>query len=297
LASRKCATTTDGDADCAVRSHACRIELNDRSRAANCKSRRLLCHLEICASSFPSFHGDLNFADDLVLLECSRHHVDKKFGCGYSPFAVWPERHNRRFKSENGGRVIRRGIRMCDAATNRAFVAHLNVADQTGGLGKRGKPAFDHIGTLNHMMRCQGADSDLPTLFLDVREFGNAADVDQQLGCGQPELHHWNQAMPAGKNFRVACVFLQEVDCVTQRGWDNILELLRDHDAFLPFKIFQTFSDRTGISMCVIPNGESASTMALTTAGVDPIVPASPTPLMPSGFTGEGVTVRSNSNS
>src|SRR3989454_5773787 len=92
-------------------------------------------------------------------------------------------------------------------------------------------------------------------------------------------------------------MLLQEVDGFTQRCWNDVLEVLRNHDAFLPFRIFQIFSDRSGMSICVMPNSASASTTAFTTAGVDPIVPASPTPLTPSGFTGDGVTVRSSSNS
>ena len=40
-----------------------------------------------------------------------------------------------------------------------------------------------------------------------------------------------------------------------------------------------------------MPNGSSASSTALAMAGVAPIVPASPAPLTPSGFTGDGVTV------
>ena len=58
----------------------------------------------------------------------------------------------------------------------------------------------------------------------------------------------------------------------------------------------QIFSGRNGMSICRTPKGLSASTTALTMHGVDPIVPASPTPLTPIGFTGEGVMVLSISN-
>src|SRR5262249_26320905 len=109
--------------------------------------------------------------------------------------------------------------------------------------------------------------------------------------------HHRNQAMTAGDDLRASRMFLQEVDGITERRRNDVFEVLRDHDAFLPFKIRQTFSERIGISMFVTPNGASASTTAFTTAGVEPIVPASPTPLTPRGFTGDGVTVRPNSNS
>ena len=54
----------------------------------------------------------------------------------------------------------------------------------------------------------------------------------------------------------------------------------------------QTRSGVHGIGTSVTPNGRSASTIAFTTAGVDAIVPASPTPLTPSGLSVDGVVVR-----
>src|SRR6059036_85290 len=54
-----------------------------------------------------------------------------------------------------------------------------------------------------------------------------------------------------------------------------------------------TFSGLHGGSISVTPSGLSASTTALTTAGVEPMVALSPTPLTPSGLTGLGVMVRS----
>ena len=45
--------------------------------------------------------------------------------------------------------------------------------------------------------------------------------------------------------------------------------------------------------MSLTPRWRTASTTALTTAGVEAIVPASPTPLTPSGLDVAGVSVRS----
>ena len=53
---------------------------------------------------------------------------------------------------------------------------------------------------------------------------------------------------------------------------------------------------RSGMSRWRTPNGRSASTTALTTAGVEPMVAASPMPLAPSGLNGDGVTVWSVAN-
>src|SRR5207247_5831371 len=53
----------------------------------------------------------------------------------------------------------------------------------------------------------------------------------------------------------------------------------------------QTVSAVSGKSRWRIPSGDSASMTAFAIAGVAPIVPASPTPLIPMGLLGEGVTV------
>src|SRR5206468_10213935 len=52
----------------------------------------------------------------------------------------------------------------------------------------------------------------------------------------------------------------------------------------------------SGISSSRMPNGRSASITALTTAGVDRVVPPSPMPLTPLGLCEVGVSVRSVSN-
>ncbi len=52
----------------------------------------------------------------------------------------------------------------------------------------------------------------------------------------------------------------------------------------------------SGMSRNVTPSGRRASMTAFVTAAVAAIVPASPTPLTPSVFVGDGVSVRSVSN-
>src|SRR5204863_234634 len=57
----------------------------------------------------------------------------------------------------------------------------------------------------------------------------------------------------------------------------------------------QTRSAVTGMSMCRRPSGASASLTAFISAGSAPTVPASPTPLAPSGFTRVGTSYESTS--
>ena len=56
-----------------------------------------------------------------------------------------------------------------------------------------------------------------------------------------------------------------------------------------------SFSGRSIMSRCRTPKPLSASTAAFTMQGVEPMVPASPTPLAPSGLTVVGVTVLASS--
>src|ERR1051325_1278794 len=62
------------------------------------------------------------------------------------------------------------------------------------------------------------------------------------------------------------------------------------------FRSCHTFSGVTGISTCVTPRCESASTTAFAIAGGAPTVADSPTPFAPNGWCGEGVMVLSVSH-
>src|SRR5690606_9477546 len=82
----------------------------------------------------------------------------------------------------------------------------------------------------------------------------------------------------------------------------GVVECRRDHDAtsvvdLAACRVRQTRSGVQGIGTSLTPYGRSASTTALTTAGVEAMVPASPTPLTPSGLEVAGVSVRSVTNS
>ena len=64
----------------------------------------------------------------------------------------------------------------------------------------------------------------------------------------------------------------------------------------LPCIVIHTWAGVSGMSAWRTPYGLSASITALTTAGGEPTVADSPTPLTPSGWCGDGVTVSPSSN-
>src|SRR3954453_8783307 len=59
----------------------------------------------------------------------------------------------------------------------------------------------------------------------------------------------------------------------------------------------QMRSDVVGMSICRTPRWATASTTAFCTAGVAPMVPASPMPFTPRGFSGDGVAISTRSKS
>src|SRR5262249_44428467 len=126
---------------------------------------------------------------------------------------------------------------------------------------------------------------------------GGPADGHQEFGVGEPQPEQWKQALSAGDHLGILAALGQCAYRIVHRGWTDIVELDRDHAApplsLAPCMARQTRSGVHGIVMSLIPSGRSASTIALTTAGVEAIVPASPTPLTPSGLVVEGVSVRS----
>src|SRR5690349_2120078 len=106
----------------------------------------------------------------------------------------------------------------------------------------------------------------------------------------------------------------EQADCFVQSLGRFVVERCRNHAVLLAVRAEDlpavaaaggvavamarhTRSGFSGMSMLLTPSGASASHTALTMQGVEAMVPASPTPFTPMGFTGVGVTVRSRMNS
>src|SRR5690606_40364751 len=123
--------------------------------------------------------------------------------------------------------------------------------------------------------------------------------VDQRAGVGQPQPQQRQQRLPAGQRLGVLTRLGQRLARLLEGAGTDVLEGSGDHAAppFALCRARQTRSGVHGIRTSFTPYGRSASTTALTTAGVAAMVPASPTPLTPSGLVVAGVSVRSVTNS
>ena len=148
---------------------------------------------------------------------------------------------------------------------------------------------FGHLA-----MRGHGADGDRAALELEALHVFDLGQVDQDLGARQPELHHRDQRMPAGEKL---CVFMlaQQADRLADRcrtfECETVHGLLYAAAARGRLELPQRAPHGKRRRRHVDSSVPSALVMAFITAAGAAMAPASPQPLMPSGFDGHLVTV------
>src|SRR5581483_5153772 len=119
--------------------------------------------------------------------------------------------------------------------------------------------------------------------------------VDQHRRRRQAELHQRDERVATGQELGVVAVLRQERHGLLGRAGPDVVEGCRDHQApFAAWMAAHTRWGEAGMRTSFTPSGRRASTMALMAAWAAAMVPASPTPLAPSGFDGLGVTVWSS---
>ena len=104
-----------------------------------------------------------------------------------------------------------------------------------------------------------------------------------------------DETLPTAEDLCVLASLTESRHRLVDRARAYVVELDGDHcdSPFAAPMACQTFIGEHGIGTSLTPSGRSASTTALTIAGVDAIVPASPTPFTPNELVVEGVSVRS----
>src|SRR5262249_9445355 len=136
---------------------------------------------------------------------------------------------------------------------------------------------------------------------LDGAEALHPAEIDEGRRAGQAHVQEGNQALPAGQEARLLRRLGQQGEGLPDRARGRVGEGWRLHRSSAtpaatgvpvpgPRTRERIRSGVTGISVILAPNGRRASSTAATTAAGDPMAPASPTPLVPPGMIGEGVT-------
>ena len=191
-------------------------------------------------------------------------------------------------------REVRRRVGVGDRAADRAAVAHLRVADLARRRGRSsGTCCAQQVGRLDVVVAGQRADGDVVAGVADVRQVGEAADVDEHGGWARRSFISGSRRWPPARNLASSPCSPSEADRLFGRLGPDVVERGGDHWRAPPFA--GRWPWMAAHTFCghgrhrrrrVTPSADSASTMALMTAGAAPIVPASPMPLTPSGFVG-----------
>ncbi len=145
----------------------------------------------------------------------------------------------------------------------------------------------------------------------DALQLVQTTDVHQAGRLGQAEFHDGQETVPAGDDLGSAAGS-EGTQRVLERAGANVIEAGGNHLTTLPsprslargrlfppvpsfplaWRAAHTRAGVSGLSMCRIPKGcERVADRADQDRRGEAMVPASPQPLTPSGFTGDGVTV------
>ena len=130
-----------------------------------------------------------------------------------------------RGRGKVGGRIA-----VGDGSADRAAVAHLRIADLTGCIGEQRNVLGEHRTVLEIHVAGERADGDVVTGIADVRQFTDAADVDEHARLGESQLHQGQQAVPAGEELGIVAVLADELDGLFGGSGTDVVERCGDHD-------------------------------------------------------------------
>ena len=108
-------------------------------------------------------------------------------------------------------------------------MADLGIADARCRRRQDGHLGVQHVGCLDVTVAGEGPDGDVVAGVADVGQVGDPADVDQDRGLGQPQLHQRQEAVPTGEELGVLAVLRDEGDGLVGGAGPDVVELGGDH--------------------------------------------------------------------
>src|ERR1700682_296624 len=152
-------------------------------------------------------HREDDLGNYLVGAERSGEQVLEEILGGDSPTVG----HDLSVEHEGDGRIVARGIRVCDHSTDSAHVAYLVVPDLTRHLGENRQLVLDDCRVLDFNVPRQRADAHFGAVGFDVVELFDSCDVDQRFRLGEAKPHQRDQAVPARQHLGVLPVSVQQL--------------------------------------------------------------------------------------
>ena len=113
---------------------------------------------------------------------------------------------------------------MGQRTADRAAVADLRVADLSGSVREQRQFAAEQTGLGQVVMAGEGPHSDFAAIVADIRELLEPADVHQDLGHGQAQLHERQQRMPPGQELCLVATLGRQVQGLVHRPGPPVSE-------------------------------------------------------------------------
>ena len=131
-------------------------------------------------------------------------------------------------QGEHRRRMVVRRVAVGDVAADGGAVAHERVRDHARGV-EQNRIALRHRGGfLELRLGHQRADAKEAVPLLERVEPGNAGDIDDVRGSGEPKLHHREQALAARHHLRVV-ESAEQAERLVQSARRMIVELRGNH--------------------------------------------------------------------
>ena len=172
-------------------------------------------------------HPDLG--DDLVGGERGLEEVEEEVVGVDHTFTTTPPDDDAAPEREDHRGQVRRGVAVRQRPAEGAAVADLRVADLARGRAQDRDVLPHHRVVLDVVVPGEPTDGELVAVVAHVREVAEPADVDQHRRRRQPQLHQWQQRVPAGEELGVVAVLGQQRDRLVDRVGAGRRRTRRDH--------------------------------------------------------------------
>ena len=240
--------------------------------------------------------GDAHLDEHLVGTEARGQVGLEELGSPECPLTARPPRHHGALERRQDRRILGGGIGVGEAAADGPARADREVAHERGRLGQEGQPLSDDGGELDRPLARHGPEPHVPVVLADVGEARDRVQVDEGRGPGHAEVHERHQALAAGQELGLASVAREQGNGLLHGRGPVIVEPYRLHGRGTPLAcLARSISSQSrvgdmGSSVIRTPSGPSASLTAFAIAAGTVMELDSPSPLEPSGVSGEGET-------
>src|SRR5579863_886191 len=194
------------------------------SRSHRSESRSGLVEFAIGSAFAGALSGHTNFGKNVARADLRRKQIHEKFRGGNGALAGGGLDDEFRVESENGRGIIGGGVGMSEASADGSAIADLHVANLRSSFGQKRAFFAEKLGGGDLRMSGESADGDVVSVFADVIEAAEMADVDDVTRRSEAELHQRKQAVAAGEDFGFVTVAPQEAQRLVERFGSLIFE-------------------------------------------------------------------------